>query len=93
MEESSQRDLKLRFGKEFSMNSPYKYHLTEHKGSEVIIHRASAPDVEGVAHEVGEAGCTIKQPSDGEESALYVFIAYEDMRGVGHVDHDYEQIG
>ena len=72
------------------MSSSYKSRLEGLKGHEAIVHRASASDVNGKVHFVGEEGCIIKQPNDDGENALYVFIAFKDIRGVGNIQPNYE---
>ncbi len=73
------------------MNSPYKYRLDKLKGQEVVIHRANASDVKGDLAEVGEAGCVINQQTS-LETVLAVFIAYENIRGVGNEVPDYKHL-
>lgn len=74
------------------MNSSYKYRLEKLQGKEVTIHRAGAPDVTGEVVKVEEAGCEIKQAGSRADSANFVFIAYEDIRGIAHEDWDLDGV-
>ena len=72
------------------MKNPYRTKLEVHVGTDqqVVVHRANAPDLNGTVAKVDDDGCTIKHPR--AVAALYVFVAYEDIRGIGQLDWDLE---
>ena len=74
------------------MNSPYKYHLEDLRDQEVTIHRANASELTGVVTDIQDAGCIIKQPADVEQGCAFVFIAYEDIRGIARTVWDVEKL-
>lgn len=74
------------------MNSPYKKRLEELKNCDAVIHRANAEDLKGKVLEVDDGGCYVATEGSDSEHVLNVFVAYEDIRGVGAEDWDYEVI-
>ena len=80
------------------MVSPYKSILDEiGEGGEVIIDRANAESLNGTIKDVSDFGCTVKKPVSEKiedcEKYLLVFVAFEDMRGVGKIDWNMDVIG
>jgi hypothetical protein len=82
------------------MNSPYYYYLKSLRkgfGSEkVTIDRADTTPAVGTLNKVASSGCTIAQNAGSDlhpEASRFVFVAYEDIRGVSHVAWDHEKIG
>lgn len=78
------------------MNSPYKYFLEKLQGQnpdqQVIIQRAGTPDLKAKIIEVAEDGCTVASSGSSSDSMLFIFIAYENICGVGYVDWDLEAL-
>ena len=68
------------------MASSYKRHFEEYVGMDnmVSIHRADAPTLVGQVKEVDDDGCTLLCAWEkGKEAREQVFVAFEDIRGVG----------
>lgn len=77
------------------MANPYKKKLEELKGGAVTIDRAGTTPLNGRVNEVEEDGCVVTtEGSDGshDESSMFVFVAFKDIRGVGSVQWDYSKI-
>jgi len=55
---------------------------------DVIIQRASAPDIMGEITEVSELGCEIKQPGPKSDAVFLTFVAFRDIRGVTSLELD-----
>jgi hypothetical protein len=74
------------------VNSPYKYYLEkifdQRSDQQVVVQRDGAVDLKGKIEQVAEDGCTIAQPGSSAGAIFYVFVAYEDIRGIGHEDWD-----
>jgi uncharacterized membrane protein len=78
------------------MNSPYKRYLDElvlgSKDVKVSIDRADTDSLEGTIEEITEDGCIIIVKGDEQERVTSIFVAYEDIRGIGYEDWDYDEI-
>ncbi|MDO8496617.1 MAG: hypothetical protein Q7S43_04200 [bacterium] len=75
------------------MNSPYKKRLEDLMGQNVVVYRADTSDVYGKLSEVDEDGCVVNNPNASSPgTVLAIFVAYEDIRGVGHEIPDYDNI-
>jgi hypothetical protein len=72
------------------MTSPYKKYLQvfEKLDNEVTIDRANAESIQGKVEEAGDDACVIKARSKEIGVARMIFVAYSDIRGVGHNEHD-----
>ncbi len=64
------------------MSNSYKSRLQELTNREVVISRADTSELKGMLFEVDDDGCVIHQSLPG--SLLEVFVAYEDIRGIGY---------
>ena len=76
------------------MNSPYKKRLEKLKDQHVVVWRANTSDVCGMLSEVSEDGCVVDNSNavSSRGMVLKVFVAYEDIRGVGHEGPDYRNL-
>ncbi len=83
------------------MVSPYK-HVFDKLDAEkeagvsdlqVRLDRNGADSLVGKFFSSNDFGCTIKLPGIDEEHTTLMFVAYEDIRGVGRGDWDYDIIG
>ena len=74
------------------MGSSYKKMVQELYGKDVNIERADAPILTGTVAKVKDGGCVIRQPGSRPGANHDVFVAYEDIRGVGSDDWDYDNI-
>ncbi len=75
------------------MDNPYKAKLEELEGKEnVIVHRASAQALEGKLERVEDEGCVISWKGVRHDAIVSTFVAYKDIRGVGHEDWDHDVI-
>ncbi len=77
------------------MTSPYKKYLQVLLDStvEVRIDRDGAPSVDGTVKEVEDDACVIQSRDDNPELVRVHYIAYDDIRGVSRLDHNYDIIG
>ena len=72
------------------MKNPYQKRLEQIKASsdderDVVIHRHGASELKGKLHSINDDGCevSIKEATLSPDSMLVVFVAYEDIRGIG----------
>ncbi len=72
------------------MNSPYKQRLEGYLNTDdvVVVNRSGATDLTGIVEEVDDGGCKIKMPGTNTERKFSVFVAFEDIRGVGFESWD-----
>lgn len=75
------------------MISPYKAVLVDEEGRNITIDRDGAMSVTGRLDEVTDYGCIIAAIGPDTESSNFIFIAFENIRGVGRDDHDPKKIG
>lgn len=83
------------------MVSPYKHIFDKIQGNkeagasdlEIKIDRDGADSLAGKFYTHNDFGCTIKLPGVDEEHAMFMFVAYKNMRGVGQENWDYDVIG
>ena len=75
------------------MKNPYQKKLEKLLGKEIILHRREASALNGKVDETDDDGCTIViKEKEMPEGVLFVFVAYEDIRGIGRTDWDFDVI-
>ena len=60
--------------------SPYKQQLEKYKNEKVVLHRAEAPNIEGIVYKVEDDGCTLRVAHTS--IIMHIFVAYRDIRGI-----------